>query len=736
MKRNNSFIGINSVFASTVFFCIFFSHSVHAVNFVVTRTDDPTPNGCNSGDCSLREAIIASNANPQGSNTIALQAATYELTLQGAGENGAATGDLDIGDGDNNDQAPNVTILGVSADTTIIDAAGLHDRIFDIVDVGAIVNLTQLTLQNGDAGAADGGAIAFGVNGGFGSKVTFSDSRVIGNHAANGGAVRACCNAPNGSVNLLRTVFFDNSASADGGALYVVNNIGFNIQDSTIDMNQAGNNGGGIFTGSTSTVVSLVNSTLSNNEAGASGGGLFYQSGNPAVHADNSTFSGNQATTGAAVSMSGLTDFRFRNVTITNNTSSGQGAGIYIPGGLTDSTIANSIVAHNISLSSIPSPDCFIETGVTAGFTSLGHNIFGGVASCSGLSGPGDLSGVGDPGLGPLADNGGPTLTHLLLGGSPAFNHGNPAGCLDSDDVLFTEDQRGQSRPQDGICDSGSVETASAAIDVIPLSIDFGDIALGVPNTKNITIANTGDRTLNVSGMNLSNTTDYAIDPGTCGGLSFSLDSGDSCVAEVTFMPQAQGGPFNATLTIASNDVAHPSTVVNLTGVGVQAPGGGICGDAICAVGETCACADCQNLPSCQPGGGGTCGDGICSVTEDCTCQDCANDDTCQSGGGGICGDGICAVNEDCTCADCSGDPTCQTGGGGSCGDGICAVGETCDCQDCKNVDSCKVGSQGGSGGGGGCSLRADSSLPSSGGMGLLLLPLLLAAGRILRRAE
>ena len=30
-----------------------------------TRTDDPAPNGCKPKDCSLREAVIASNANPR-----------------------------------------------------------------------------------------------------------------------------------------------------------------------------------------------------------------------------------------------------------------------------------------------------------------------------------------------------------------------------------------------------------------------------------------------------------------------------------------------------------------------------------------------------------------------------------------------------------------------------------------------------------------------------------------------
>ena len=35
-----------------------------ADSIIVTRADDPTPDGCDSGvDCSLREAIIAANTN-------------------------------------------------------------------------------------------------------------------------------------------------------------------------------------------------------------------------------------------------------------------------------------------------------------------------------------------------------------------------------------------------------------------------------------------------------------------------------------------------------------------------------------------------------------------------------------------------------------------------------------------------------------------------------------------------
>jgi len=39
-----------------------------ATTFTVTRTDDPSPDDCLPGDCSLREATLAANANDPAVN--------------------------------------------------------------------------------------------------------------------------------------------------------------------------------------------------------------------------------------------------------------------------------------------------------------------------------------------------------------------------------------------------------------------------------------------------------------------------------------------------------------------------------------------------------------------------------------------------------------------------------------------------------------------------------------------
>src|SRR6185436_1778676 len=89
-----------------------------AVTLDVDTTQDSAAAGfqaCTSAnnDCSLRGAVIKANG-LAGQTTITVPAGTYTLTIAGAGEDNAATGDLDI--------RRDVTIVGAGAATTIIQA--------------------------------------------------------------------------------------------------------------------------------------------------------------------------------------------------------------------------------------------------------------------------------------------------------------------------------------------------------------------------------------------------------------------------------------------------------------------------------------------------------------------------------------------------------------------------------------------------------------------------------------
>lgn len=67
--------------ALATFLLALLSLDVHAETFQVTHLDDPSPDGCQPGDCSLREAMIAAASNdPLGPiDTINLPAGTYHL---------------------------------------------------------------------------------------------------------------------------------------------------------------------------------------------------------------------------------------------------------------------------------------------------------------------------------------------------------------------------------------------------------------------------------------------------------------------------------------------------------------------------------------------------------------------------------------------------------------------------------------------------------------------------------
>jgi hypothetical protein len=125
-------------------------------DWVVTRTDDPAPGGCVPGDCSLREAVMASNANP-GVDTIRLShGATYDLTIAISGTNSATTGDLTLTDCVNFDFS-NSCLIGLNCGATIRGGPAWNDRIF-VIQSNAMVQMNLLTIEHG-SGVDFGGGI-------------------------------------------------------------------------------------------------------------------------------------------------------------------------------------------------------------------------------------------------------------------------------------------------------------------------------------------------------------------------------------------------------------------------------------------------------------------------------------------------------------------------------------------------------------------------------------------------
>jgi CSLREA domain-containing protein len=292
---------------------------VHAVDFTVDVTNDENDGSCLPGDCSLREAIIAANGNDQA-DTITLGNGTYTLTLTGAGEDAAATGDLDV--------TETLSITGAGPDATIIDARGLSDRVLHILASNVVIS--GVTIHNG-SGVDQGGGILNEAT------LTLINSMVISNSASDGGGIFN----DGGVLKLTNSTIISNTADESGGGIKSDNGGMMELTNSTVSDNIAVMvDGGGIDNLGT---AQLTNSTVSGNTAGHDGGGIDNWT-DCTVELTNSTVSGNTAShdgggifnTGGVVTLTGST--------VSGNTADVSGGGVKNDNGgmveLTNSTIS------------------------------------------------------------------------------------------------------------------------------------------------------------------------------------------------------------------------------------------------------------------------------------------------------------------------------------------------------------------------------------------------------------
>jgi CSLREA domain-containing protein len=411
--------------------------AAHAATFVVTTSTDSNDGACTVALCSLRDAVIASNATA-GPNIITLPAGTYTLTISGTAENAAATGDLDI-------RNNGVTINGAGSATTIIDGGGI-DRVFDVSTAPVIIN--GVTIQNGlPESGANGGGIA---NDGT---LTLNNCIVTGNHTSAGGAGAGIWT--NNTLTLNNTTVSGNVAGGGGNGGGIYNGDQVTINASTISGNfagPAGGNGGGIYN---SGLMSITDTTISGNTGtgGGDGAGLYENSNGNAI--SRSTFSGNTTNgSGGGIFVNGQ-PLTLTNVTISGNTA-GSGGGLFNNGNalhIVASTIANNTgggITNNGSADATGTIIANNGTNCSSAITDSGTNLQFPGTTC-GLSIP-----SADPLLQPLANNGGPTQTHALVAGSPAVD-ANTEICPPTPPT----DQRGVSRPQGLHCDIGAFELAA-----------------------------------------------------------------------------------------------------------------------------------------------------------------------------------------------------------------------------------------------------------------------------------
>jgi CSLREA domain-containing protein len=222
--------------------------------------------------CSLREAITNANNNANtylecymagvyGNDTITFAPTVAGIPIVltgGSGEDANATGDLDI-----LASGGNLTINGTM--TAIIDGGGI-DRVLHVCPGGACgitVILDHIIIQNGHAGAGNGGGI-------------YNNATLI---VQNGSAIGRSSGG--------------NTTTGNGGGIY--NNAGIvTVDSSTVSANTA-NDGGGIYNTSTLTITngSTIGGAGAGNTASDDGGGISNWGGTTTV--DASTVSNNTA---------------------------------------------------------------------------------------------------------------------------------------------------------------------------------------------------------------------------------------------------------------------------------------------------------------------------------------------------------------------------------------------------------------------------------------------------------
>jgi CSLREA domain-containing protein len=338
--------------------------------FVVTKTADTNDGFCTATDCSLREAVIWSNA-CSGTQTISIPAGTYHLTRIGATEDAASTGDLDLTD--------NVSIVG----TGFPKIDGYHsDRVFEIMPTKT-VDMDGLIIQNGRApvgggirnegilhihnsairlnvaipggpspypypypypyppGKGGAGILAMPMPGGGGlgngggilsegdGALTLDNSEVINNHADQGGGIMVIANgtaSPTFNMNLTLVGF--NEATLLGGGLWLDNAVHATLTSFAVRGNHAASGrGGGIWTAA---ALNMTQGTIVNNSGGSNGGGIYNEPAGE-LTGTNVVIQNNLTQMGGGIYTAGLARF-YQSAIVNNEASGGQGGGAYISG--------------------------------------------------------------------------------------------------------------------------------------------------------------------------------------------------------------------------------------------------------------------------------------------------------------------------------------------------------------------------------------------------------------------
>jgi hypothetical protein len=355
----------------------------------------------------------------------------------------------------------------VSGNTDLNQGAGIYiDSVTDAQGVLESANMTMtktivtnnsaLAPSTTDGQGGSGGGISNAGNG-----TIRIDSSTISSNFADGSGGGFDDENGFGTLDIQQSLFINNSAALDGGAIREGGPSTF-INSSEIKDNSSGGAGGGIF--ANGVTLTLQTSTVAGNTSSSNGGGIELQttgSGTSGSTITDVTIAGNSALNNAGVNGGGIDapagftgSVSLLNDTINANVAANGGGVFWVE---TSGTFAvqNTIIAQNFATTG---PDAHNPSG---NFTDNGNNLIGIAGATGGNTGfnagsdqNGTASAPLDPKLGPLGNNGGPTVgapgssmvleTEKPAKGSPAIGNGNPAAAPMFDERGFLSVTKGK----------------------------------------------------------------------------------------------------------------------------------------------------------------------------------------------------------------------------------------------------------------------------------------------------
>ena len=143
----------------------------------------------------------------------------------------------------------------------------------------------------------------------------------------------------NATMTLQNPIFTGNTATSEGGGVYLMNSSSLTLESPTFSNNTASVSGGAMY--SIGSTLDVTNGTISGNNA-EDGGGI-YAINNSSLTMSGTTVTGNTASSDSGGIRLSNANAEFTNVSITNNSSNDYGGGLYAFGRATITMIGGTV---------------------------------------------------------------------------------------------------------------------------------------------------------------------------------------------------------------------------------------------------------------------------------------------------------------------------------------------------------------------------------------------------------